>query len=131
MLPLAADGNNYRDPQPDIMQRVRDFGILGPKLDISIKFLPSWIREPWRIEGKRASFLCALRHPLYVHYSILCMCILASEISVYMGFLGQLCICIYICSCIFSYIFPFVCFVYSISKLLVFRIPLYIYIYIY
>jgi hypothetical protein len=30
-LPPAADGNKYRDPQPDIIQTVKDYGILGPK----------------------------------------------------------------------------------------------------
>ena len=40
MLPLAADGNKYRDPHPDIMQRIRDLETLFPKWDVSIKFLP-------------------------------------------------------------------------------------------
>ena len=30
-LPPAADGNKYRDPQPDITQREKDLGTLCPK----------------------------------------------------------------------------------------------------
>lgn len=60
--PLVADGNMYRDPQPDIMR------IEGSKLKVSIRFLPSENGEPhgrpggkrkdgrserkWRIPGK-------------------------------------------------------------------------------
>ena len=29
-LPHSADGNKYRDPQPDIIQRVRDLGTFSP-----------------------------------------------------------------------------------------------------
>jgi hypothetical protein len=35
-LPSAADGNNYRDPQPDNVQRVRDLGTLSLKQDVFI-----------------------------------------------------------------------------------------------
>ena len=37
-LPPAAGGNKYRDPQSDMMQRVKDLGTLSPKWDIPIKF---------------------------------------------------------------------------------------------
>jgi hypothetical protein len=46
MLPFAADRNKYRDPQPDIMQRVKDLGTLSPKWDVIIKSLPSGLRDP-------------------------------------------------------------------------------------
>jgi hypothetical protein len=36
----AADGNKWRDVQPDITQRMRDLRKLCPKRDVSIKFLP-------------------------------------------------------------------------------------------
>lgn len=36
----------HRGPQPDLKQSVRDLGILSPKWDVSIKFLPSELREP-------------------------------------------------------------------------------------
>ena len=36
-LPPAASGNKFRDAQSDIIQKVRDIGPLGPKLDVSIK----------------------------------------------------------------------------------------------
>ena len=39
-LPPAIDGSKYRDPEPDITQRVRDLVALSPKRDISIKSLP-------------------------------------------------------------------------------------------
>jgi hypothetical protein len=39
-LPSATDGNKYRDPQSEIMQRVRDFGIHKLKWDICIKTTP-------------------------------------------------------------------------------------------
>jgi len=45
-FPLAAAGNKHRDPQPDIMQRMRDPGILGHKWDVAIKFLLSF-----RVQG--------------------------------------------------------------------------------
>jgi hypothetical protein len=38
--PPAADWNKYRDPQPDMTQRVRDLGTLSSKWDVSIKSLP-------------------------------------------------------------------------------------------
>ena len=45
-LPPAADGNKYRDPRSDIMQRMRHLGTLSPKRNFSIKSLPSGLREP-------------------------------------------------------------------------------------
>jgi hypothetical protein len=47
MLPPAADGNKYRDPQANIMQSVRDLGTLISKWTVSIKSLPSRLREPY------------------------------------------------------------------------------------
>ena len=44
LLP-AADGNKHRDSESDIMQRVRDLGALSPKLNVSIKSIPSKFRE--------------------------------------------------------------------------------------
>lgn len=43
--PPAADGNKYRDPQPDNVQRVRDPGILSSKWNVSIRSLPSGLRR--------------------------------------------------------------------------------------
>ena len=43
-LPHAADENKYRDPQPDIAQRVRDLGTLSPFWNFSIKSFPSELR---------------------------------------------------------------------------------------
>ena len=45
-LPPVAEGNTYRDPWPGITQRVRDLGTLILKWHISIKYLPSKLREP-------------------------------------------------------------------------------------
>ena len=53
-LPLTADGNGYRDPQPDITERVRDLGTSGPKWDVSIKSLHSELRKPPRKRRVRA-----------------------------------------------------------------------------
>lgn len=39
-LPSAVDGNSYRDPQLDSVERERDFGISSPKWDVFITFLP-------------------------------------------------------------------------------------------
>ena len=36
---LLQHGNTYRDPQPDIMQRLKNLGPLRPKSDVSIKSL--------------------------------------------------------------------------------------------
>ena len=52
-LPPAAEVNKYRDPQLDTMQRVRDPGILSPKCDVFIKFLPSELWEPCRWGGRK------------------------------------------------------------------------------
>lgn len=51
-LLLAADGNKCRDPQPDVMQRMRDPGTLSFKQDVSIKSLPSGFIEPCRREDR-------------------------------------------------------------------------------
>lgn len=42
---LQADGNKYRDTQPDTLQR--DLETLIPIWDVSIKSVPSGLREPW------------------------------------------------------------------------------------
>jgi hypothetical protein len=39
-VPLSADESKYRDPQSDIMHRIRDLGLLTPTWDVSIKSLP-------------------------------------------------------------------------------------------
>lgn len=44
-LPHAANGNRYREPQPDNTQRARDLGTLNPKQKVSIKSLTSELRE--------------------------------------------------------------------------------------
>ena len=41
---LSKDGKKYRDPQPDIMQR-KTLKHSFPKWDVSIKSLPSELRE--------------------------------------------------------------------------------------
>lgn len=41
----AADVNKYRVTQPDTLQR--DLKTLIPKRDVSIKSVPSGLREPW------------------------------------------------------------------------------------
>lgn len=46
------DGDNYRDPQLDRVQSVRDAGTLSPKSDVSIKPLPSAQETLWRRRGK-------------------------------------------------------------------------------
>jgi hypothetical protein len=43
-LPPVTDGNKYRDPQLDIMQRRRDFGYSALN-EMSIKSLSSGLRE--------------------------------------------------------------------------------------
>ena len=40
-----ADGNKYRDPHPDNVQTVRELGTFSPGWEVSIKSLPSGIRE--------------------------------------------------------------------------------------
>lgn len=49
-LPPAADGNEFRDPQP--MQRERESLEHTALSGISIKSLPSELREPCRREGR-------------------------------------------------------------------------------
>lgn len=52
-LPPAADGNKYRDLQPDV-QRVRDLGTLDAKQDVIIKSFPSRLRESRRRGGRKS-----------------------------------------------------------------------------
>lgn len=51
-LPPAMCGNKYRDPQLDDMQIVRGFGTLILKWYVSLKSLPSGIREPCGRKGR-------------------------------------------------------------------------------
>jgi hypothetical protein len=44
-LPPEAYVYQHRDPESDIMQRVRDLGTLSPKLNLTIKSIPSKVRE--------------------------------------------------------------------------------------
>jgi hypothetical protein len=67
-LPSVADGNKYRDPQSDIIhrhreretqrqtqrQRDRDLGTHSSKWDVSIKSLPSELREPQGRGGRES-----------------------------------------------------------------------------
>lgn len=46
MLPPASDGNKYRDPEPGMMQQVRDLETLSTSWDVSIKSLSSWLGKP-------------------------------------------------------------------------------------
>ena len=46
----AANGNNCRDPQPEITLGMRDLGTHSTKLDVLIKPLVSELREPHRKE---------------------------------------------------------------------------------
>jgi hypothetical protein len=52
-LASASNGNKYRDPQPNIMQRMRDFGTLSPKGDAGIKSLHLGVGEPCRKGGRK------------------------------------------------------------------------------
>lgn len=52
-FPHAADGDKYRDPQPDIIQRARDLETFSSKWDISIKSLFSGSGNPAEEEAKR------------------------------------------------------------------------------
>ena len=49
---LAVDGNNYKDPQLDNGQRIRDLGTISCKWAVSIKSLSSKLRELCRREGR-------------------------------------------------------------------------------
>ena len=42
----AAGEEKYRDPQPDIMRRMRDLGTLTLKQDVFIKSLPLELKNP-------------------------------------------------------------------------------------
>jgi hypothetical protein len=44
MFPPAIDGNKYKDPQLDNVQRVRNLGRFNHKWDSSIKYFPSAFR---------------------------------------------------------------------------------------
>ncbi|MGE9806615.1 hypothetical protein ACQP3L_39265, partial [Escherichia coli] len=44
-LPSTAEGSKYRDPQSNIMKRVRDLGTLSRKWDVFIKPLPSGLKR--------------------------------------------------------------------------------------
>ena len=46
--------SRHRDPQPGIMQRVRDLGTLSPMWVVSIKSLPSGLREPHGRGGRKS-----------------------------------------------------------------------------
>lgn len=46
MPPPALGKNKYSNPQLDNVQRVKDLGTLGTKWDVSVKSLPSQLREP-------------------------------------------------------------------------------------
>lgn len=48
----AADGNRCRNPQPDLMQRVRDLKTLIPKFDVFPKSLPSGFTENTLLKGR-------------------------------------------------------------------------------
>lgn len=52
-LPPTAGEKQYRNPQPDNFQRVRDLGTFSPKWVVSIKSLPSWLRELCGRGGER------------------------------------------------------------------------------
>jgi hypothetical protein len=52
-LPFEADGNKYRDSEPNISWRVRNFGKLNSKWDITIKSFPSGLREHCRRGGRK------------------------------------------------------------------------------
>jgi hypothetical protein len=64
---MEANNKDYRDPQPDIMQTVRDLGTLSLKWDDSIKSLSSRLKEACgRRDAKnvRASSLYRFMHIL-------------------------------------------------------------------
>ena len=52
---LITDRNRHREPSLDHMQRVRDFEILSLKRHVSIKSLPSELREPCRRGGRKSA----------------------------------------------------------------------------
>lgn len=47
-----------------VIQKVRDLGILGPKQEVSIKFLPPWFREPHIALLYYNYLLCVMRNML-------------------------------------------------------------------
>ena len=53
-LPPVEDGNKYRDPHPDIMLKVSDFGILITERDVFIKSFPPELREFCRSGGRKS-----------------------------------------------------------------------------
>lgn len=48
----TAEGNKCRDPEPNIMQRVRDLEH-SPKWDVSVRYLPSKLSKPHRREDRK------------------------------------------------------------------------------
>lgn len=54
--PPAANGNKYRPPQADTMQRVGDLGTLIPKSNISLNHVPPLRAQgtPFRREGRKS-----------------------------------------------------------------------------
>jgi hypothetical protein len=52
-LPLAVDGNKYKDPYLDNVQRVKDPGTLILKWSVSIKSFPQGIRNSAKEEVEK------------------------------------------------------------------------------
>jgi hypothetical protein len=44
----AADGNKYKHPQTENLEKLRDLGMVSPKWYVSIKFLPLRFRKLYR-----------------------------------------------------------------------------------
>ena len=49
----AVDGNKYRDPVPNNVQKVRDLGTVSPKWDVSIKPLLTRLKEICRRRNRK------------------------------------------------------------------------------
>lgn len=47
--------NKYRDPQRDILERVKYFRALSLKWDFTLKSQPSRFREPWKRRSRKSS----------------------------------------------------------------------------
>lgn len=54
VLPPAACGNKYPDPQPDSGQKVTELGTLSPTWEASIESFPSGVWEPLRRGSKKS-----------------------------------------------------------------------------
>jgi hypothetical protein len=52
-IPPASDGMKPRDSQPDVMQRVRNLGMLSPKCKVSIRSLALRFRRPSQRRSRR------------------------------------------------------------------------------